>query len=156
MPSNEVCTCGWKLSLCRGSDHFRLWGYRQAWPAVQRMHISCTKITVSAATYLVNSSLPQLRQLSIEQAPFTYQVAAKPSQSKWPQLEILSLRGSISTAQDLQLIAKGQWPLLTSIDISRYQQDECKFFQMADFPLVELDPLHSSRWPLLQSLNAWG
>lgn len=112
-------------------------------------------MSVLAATYLVNSSLPWLRQLSIDQAPFTLQVAAKLSQSNWPQLEILSLRGSVCTAQNLQL-AKGRWPLLTSLDISHYQQDERKFFQMADFRLVELDPLQSSCWPLLQSLSAWG
>ena len=128
----------------------------QSWPAVQSLDISRTKMSVSAATYLVHSSLPQLRHLSICHAPFSVQVAAKLSQSHWPRLETLRLWGSVSIAQSLQAIAKGQWPLLTTLEISRYQQDERKFFQMADFPLVELDPLQSSRWPLLQSLNAWG
>ena len=128
----------------------------QAWPAMQSINIRSTNMSVSAATYLVNSSLPQLRHLSLTYAPFSLQVAEKLSQSNWPQLETLRLWGSVKTAQTLQYIAKGQWPMLDSLNVGRQLRDPRKYFQMADFSSVELDPLRSSSWPLLQSLEALG
>lgn len=113
-------------------------------------------MSVSAAKYLVSSSLPQLCRLDVQGRPFCLQTAAKVSEGNWPKLRRLSLRGSICSVAALQHIAKGRWPLLKSLDISRYQLDASKYSPMKDFDDRSLDPLQASHWPLLESLGASG
>ena len=104
-------------------------GNVQSWSALQTLHMCYSKISIAAATYLVNSSLPQLHQLDLSFSPLSTQTAAKMSEASWPQLQDLTLRHSICNADVLQHIAMGSWPALTILDISRYQQDESRYFQ---------------------------
>lgn len=61
------------VGLLQGFKRFPSTGLTtyQSWSALQNFHISSSKITPAAATYLVGCSLPQLRRLHMSSCPLT-------------------------------------------------------------------------------------